>query len=227
MIVILVDFLCASVLFFMLQFMNMLRPQLVEPDAAGRGKIVGTLDPHRWAKASKCNPNHAVADGCGIVFGRRHWFFSAACVGLCVHVPACVILYLMSKMAPYALEWRPVVVCAVAVLVGLLTVAAVSWRYIESLHKAMAPQFDFAAAVRAWADSRYQDDRERMRAIRLIFKMLDVVPSVARIHHEPTPDGGRDAIMDVLGAVVDHDAGWVDKLSGSDYAAYESVCEHL
>lgn len=227
MIVILVDFLCASVLFFMLQFMNMLRPQLVEPDAAGRGKIVGTLDPHRWAKASKCNPNHAVADGSGIVFGRRHWCFVASCAGLCVHVPACVILYLMSKMTPYALDWRPVAVSAIAVLLGLSVAAVVSWWYIESLHKAMAPQFDFAASVRAWADSRYSDDEQRMRSIRLIFKMLDVVPGVAKLHHEPTPDGGREAIMDVMGAVVDKDTGWFDKLSGAEYEAYESICERL
>ena len=227
LIVLLVDFLCASVLFFMFQFLHLLCPQLVEPDASGRGKIVGTLDPLRWCKAARCAPNHAIADGCGIVFGKCHWACVAACAALCVHVPCCVILYLMSQMSPYALPWRAVAVCAVAVLLVLLVTAAASWWYIESLHRAMAPQFDFAAAVRSWADSRYSDDKERMQAVRLIFRMLDVVPAVARTHHEPTPDGGREAVMDVMGAVVDKDADWLEKLSGAEFAAYESSCERL
>lgn len=228
LIVLLVDFLTASVLFFLLQFLCVLCPQLVEPDpSTGTGKIVGTLDPVRWAKAYRCKPNHAVADGCGIVFGRRHWACVVACTALCVHVPACGILYVMSVMAPYAAPWRAVAVVSVAVLLVLLVVAAASWRFVDGLHKAMAPQFDFAASVRAWADSRYSDDKERMQAIRLIFRMLDTVPSVAHVHHEPTPDGGREAIMDVLGAVVDKDTGWFDKLSGADYVAYEGICERL
>ena len=223
----LVDFLTASVLFFAVQFLRLMCPQLVEPDTAGRGKVVGTLDPVRWVRAAKCKPNHAIADGSGIVFGARHWACVAACGGLCVHVPACCILYVMSQMTPYALNWRPVAVCSVAVLIALLVIAAASWRFIESLHNAMAPQFSFAASVRAWADSRYADDKERMQAIRLIFRMLDVVPSVAKLHHEPTPDGGREAVLDVLGAVVDNDTGWFDKLSGVDYEAYEGICERL
>ena len=228
MIVLVVDFLCASVLFFLVQFLHILCPQLVEPDpATGSGKICGTLDPARWCKAARCKPTHAIADGCGIVFGRRHWACVVACIGLCVHVPACCILYVMSQMTPYALNWRPVAVCAVAVLIGLLTVATVSWRYIESLHKAMASQFNFAESVRAWADSRYADDTERMRAVRLIFRMLDVVPGVAKLHHEPTPDGGREAVLDLLGAVVDKDTDWLDKLSGAEFAAYEGICERL
>lgn len=228
MIVLLVDFLCGSVLFFFVQFLRILCPQLVEPDAStGHGKIVGTMDPVRWCKAARCTPTHAIADDCGIVYGRRHWACVAACAGLCVHVPACAILYLMSKMTPYSVAWRPVAVSSVTVLIALLAVAATSWRSIEALHREMEPQFEFATSVRAWADSRYTDDSERMQAIRLIFRMLDAVPAVAQMHHEPTPDGGREAVLDLLGAVADRDDNWLDKLGGREYAAYEGICEHL
>ena len=227
LIVILTDFLCASVLFFMLHFLHLLSPQLVEPDASGCGKVVGTLDPVRWLRAFRCKPNHAVADGSGIVFGRRHWCFVASCAGLCVHVPVCVILYLMSKMAPYALDWMPVSVSAIAVLLALSVTAVASGEAIERLHRYMAPQFDFADAIRSWADSRYQDDRERMRAVRLIFHLLDMVPGVAKNRYEPTPDGGREYILDLLSSVCDMDSDWADKLSGSEYAAYEGICERL
>ena len=227
MIVLLTDFLMGSVLFFFTQFLSYFRPQLVEPDAAGRGKIVGTLDPVRWAKAAHCKPNHAIADGSSIVFGSRHWLFTAACVGLCVHVPACVTLYLMYRMAPYAMPWRPVAVSAVAILLALSIVAVVSSEAIERLHRAMEPQFAFADAVRSWADSRYGDDNERMQAVQLIFKLLDMVPGVTKVRHEPTPGGGREYILDLLGAVCDVDDKWTDKLTGMEYETYERLCDRL
>ena len=225
MIVILVDMLMFSVLFFMLHVLRLTRWQLVEPDKTGRGKVTGTLDPDRWAKAVKCVPNHAIADGKGLMIQGRHWALMASCIGLACHIPGCLMIYLMSIMAPYAAAWHRAVVISGAVLFVLGLTAMLCCLSIEKLHEAMEPQLEFAASIRAWADAAYEDEAERGELTYLIFRLLDLAPQAACIYHDPTPEGGREAIIDLM-MELGKKGDWISRLNKHEQELYEKFREH-
>lgn len=182
------------------------------------------------ADAVLCRNGRGIADDRGVALLMRHWVLLTSVIYLCVHVPTCLSLIYLHRLALISADWSGIIVAA---LIGLAVGSGVTvWAgaSVRKLHRSMEPQFNFAAAVRSWAESEYTDETERQDVLRLVFRLSDLAGGVPIADGPPTPESGREAVMAVLEHLEVMQAGgasWLFKLSDREMETYNKLREEI
>lgn len=107
----------------------------------------------------------------------------------------------------------------------LAIAAAASWYSIGEFHDLMAESFSFVAAVRTFLRGRFSE-AEQNAVLHLAFKLLEMADQVVPKIYDTTPEGGREALLDVL-AMVNETGDWIQRLSQEERELFEKLSEFL
>ena len=110
-------------------------------------------------------------------------------------------------------------------LLALVIAAAASWYSIGEFHDLMAESFSFVAAVRTFLRGRFSE-AEQNAVLHLAFKLLEMADQVVPKIYDTTPEGGREALLDVL-AMLNDTGDWTQRLSPEERKLYEKLSEFL
>lgn len=141
------------------------------------------------------------------------------------HLPALLVLFLIHQLSPGVLHWQGELVAAGGVLLALVIAAAASWYSIGEFHDLMAESFSFVAAVRTFLRGRFSE-AEQNAVLHLAFKLLEMADQVVPKIYDTTPEGGREALLDVL-AMLNDTGDWTQRLSPEERKLYEKLSEFL
>ena len=85
--------------------------------------------------------------------------------------------------------------------------------------------FSFVAAVRTFLRGRFSE-AEQNAVLHLAFKLLEMADQVVPKIYDTTPEGGREALLDVL-AMLNDTGDWTQRLSPEERKLYEKLSEFL
>ena len=217
MIVFLLDLAMVSVVILLAYVLHVSQWVLTGLQSGGRG-ICGLADPAVWWKGVRGWDDFVLVDSCLLQVSLRHWVWALSSLGLCCHLPALLVLFLVHQLSPEALHWR-------GVLLALIVATAASWYSIGEFHDLMAESFSFVAAVRTFLRGRFSE-AEQNAVLHLAFKLLEMADQVVPKIYDTTPEGGREALLDVL-AMLNDTGDWTQRISPEERKLYEKLSEFL
>ena len=223
MIVFLLDLAMVSVVILLSYVLHVSQWVLTGLQSGGRD-ICGLADPAVWWKGVRGWDDFVLVDSCLLQVSLRHWVWALSSLGLCCHLPALLVLFLIHQLAPETLHWQGELAAAGGVLM-LAIAAAASWYSIGEFHDLMAESFSFVAAVRTFLRGRFSE-AEQNAVLHLAFKLLEMADQVVPKIYDTTPEGGREALLDVL-AMVNETGDWIQRLSQEERELYEKLSEFL
>ena len=106
MIVFLLDLAMISVVFLLAYALHVSQWVLTDLRPDGERGICGFADPAVWWKGVRGWDNFVLVDSCLLQVSRRHWAWALSSLGLCCHLPAMLVLFLVHQLSPEALHWR-------------------------------------------------------------------------------------------------------------------------
>ena len=224
MIVFLLDLAMASVVILLAYVLHAAQWMLTGLQPGGRG-ICGLTDTAVWWKGVRGQEGFILVDSCMLQVSLRHWVWALSSLGLCCHLPAMLVLFLIHQLSPGALHWQGELAAAGGVLLVLAVAAAASWYSIGELHDLMAEDFSFVAAVRTFLRGRFSE-AEQKAMLHLAFKLLEMADQVVPKIYDTTPEGGREALLDVL-AMVNDTGDWIRRISPEEREVFEKLAEFL
>lgn len=225
MIVFLLDLAMVSVVILLAYVLHVSQWVLTDLRPDGERGICGFADPAVWWKGVRGWDNFVLVDSCLLQVSRRHWAWALSSLGLCCHLPALLVLFLVHQLSPEALHWRGELAAAGGVLLALVIAAAASWYSIGEFHDLMAESFSFVAAVRTFLRGRFSE-AEQNAVLHLAFKLLEMADQVVPKIYDTTPEGGREALLDVL-AMLNDTGDWTQRISPEERELYEKLSEFL
>ena len=224
MIVFLLDLAMVSVVILLAYVLHVSQWVLTGLQSGGRG-ICGLADPAVWWKGVRGWDDFVLVDSYLLQVSLRHWVWALSSLGLCCHLPALLVLFLIHQLSPGVLHWQGELVAAGGVLLALVIAAAASWYSIGEFHDLMAESFSFVAAVRTFLRGRFSE-AEQNAVLHLAFKLLEMADQVVPKIYDTTPEGGREALLDVL-AMLNDTGDWTQRLSPEERKLYEKLSEFL
>lgn len=225
MIVFLLDLAMVSVVILLAYVLHVSQWVLTDLRPDGERGICGFADPAVWWKGVRGWDNFVLVDSCLLQVSLRHWVWALSSLGLCCHLPAMLVLFLVHQLSPEALHWRGELAAAGGVLLALIVATAASWYSIGEFHDLMAEDFSFVAAVRTFLRGRFGETEQRA-VLDLAFKLLRMADQVVPKIYDTTPEGGREALLDVL-AMLNDTGDWTQRISPEERELYEKLSEFL
>ena len=225
MIVFLLDLAMATVVLLLAYVLHVGQWVLTNLQPSGERGICGFADPAVWWKGVRGWNDFVLVDNCLLQVSRRHWVWALSSLGLCCHLPALLVLFLIHQMAPGVLHWQGELAAAGGVLLALVIAAVASWYSIGEFHDMMAEDFSFVAAVRTFLRGRF-DETEQRAVLHLAFKLLEMADQVVPKIYDTTPEGGREALLDVL-TMLNDTGDWTQRISPEEQETFEKLSEFL